>query len=62
MIVIPIVFDVLETIPKGLVKGLEDLKIRGQEENIHTPAKIQRRVLETWGNLLLLRLQWETIS
>ena len=28
--VIPIVIGALVTIPKGLVKGLEDLEIRGQ--------------------------------
>ena len=65
--VIPVVVGVLGTIPKGLVKGLEDLEIRGQVETIQTTAllrlaRILRRVLETWGNLLSLRLQCETIS
>ena len=34
MTVIPIVIGALRTIPKGLVKGLEDLEIRGQVETI----------------------------
>ena len=32
--VIPILTGELETIPKGLVKGFEDLEIRGQVETI----------------------------
>ena len=65
--VIPIVNGVFRTIPKGLVKGLEDLKIRGQVEIIQTrallrSARILRRVLETWGGLLSLKTLWKTIS
>ena len=42
----------LVTIPKGLIKRLEDLEIKGQVETIQTtalprPARILRRVLET---------------
>ena len=48
---IPTVVGTLGTIPKGLVKGLEDLKIRGLVETIQTTvlrsARILRRVLET---------------
>ena len=52
MTVIPIVVGTLGTIPKGLVKGLKDLEIRGQVEVIPTTAlarslRILRRVLET---------------
>ena len=32
--VIPVVIGALGTIPKGLVKGLKDLEIRGQVETI----------------------------
>ena len=32
VMVIPVVVSALVTIPKGLVKGLEDLEIRGQME------------------------------
>ena len=50
----PIVIGPLGTIPKGLVKGLEDLEIRGQVETIQTTAglrsaRILKRVLKTWG-------------
>ena len=34
MTVIPIVIGAFETMPKGLVKGLEDLEIRRQVETI----------------------------
>ena len=49
---IPIVIDVLGTTPNGLVKGQEDIEIRGQVETIQTTilltsARILRRVLET---------------
>ena len=64
--VIPIGISALGKIPKRLMKGLEDLEIRGQMETIQPigllrSAKIQRRVLETWGDLLLLKIQGETI-
>ena len=54
-------------ITKGLLKGLEDLEVGGQVETIQTTAllrtaRILRRVLETWGDLLSLRLQWKTIG
>ena len=50
--VIPIVIGALGTIPKRLIKGFEDLEIRGQIETIQTiallrSARILRRVLET---------------
>ena len=52
---IPIVSGAFGTIPKGLVKGLEDLEIRGQVETIQITvllrsARILRRVLETCCN------------
>ena len=42
---------------KGLLKGLEDLDVGRGEETIQTTAllrtaRILRRVLETWGDLL----------
>ena len=45
----------------GLVKGLEEFEIRGQVETIQTiallrSARILRKVLETSGNLLSLKL------
>ena len=50
--VVPKVSDALGTIPKRLVKGLEDLKIKGQVETIQITAllrsaRILRGVLET---------------
>ena len=65
--IVPIVIGAFDTITKGLLKGLEDLEVGGRVETIQTTAllraaRILRRVLETWGDLLSLKLQWETIS
>ena len=48
--IIPIVVGAFGTVTKGLLKGLEDL------------ARIWRRFLETWRDLLSLKLRWKTIS
>ena len=52
---------------KGLLKGLEDLEVAGQVETIQTTAllktaRILRRVLDTWGDLLLINLKWKNMS
>ena len=65
--IVPIVIVPLGTIIKGLLKGLVDLEVGGRVEAIQTTAllrtaRILRRVLETWGDLLSLKLQWKTIS
>ena len=65
--VVPIVFGAFGTVTEGLLKGLEDLEVGGRVENIQTTAlsrtaRILRRVLETWGDLLSLKLKWKTIS
>ena len=65
--IVPIVIGALGTVTKGLLKGLEDLEVSGRVETIQTTAllrtaRILRRVLETWGDLLSLKLQWKTIS
>ena len=65
--IIPIVICTIGTVTKGLLKGLEDLKVGGRVETIQTAAllrttRILRRVLETWEDLLSLTLQWKTIS
>ena len=65
--IVPIVIGALGTITKGLLKGLEDIKVGGRVETIQTTAfmrtaRILRRVLETWGDLLSLNLQGKTIS
>ena len=59
--IIPIIISALGTVIKGLVKGLENLEITGRMETIQTiallrSARILRRVLETWGDLLSLKL------
>ena len=63
---ISIMIGALGKVIKGLIKGLEDLEIKGRMETIQTTAlmrsvRILRRVLETWEDLLSLRLQWKTI-
>ena len=65
--IIPIVIGAFGTLTKGLLKGLEDLEVGGRVETIQTTAllktaRILRRVLETWGDLLSLNLQRKTIS
>ena len=65
--IIPIVIGAFGTVNKGLLKGLEDLEVGGREGTIQTTALLRttrrlRRVLETWGDLLSLRLQWKNIS
>ena len=57
----PIEISALGTLPKGLEKELEDSEIRERAETIQTIAllrffRILRRVLETWRDLLTLRL------
>ena len=65
--IIPIVIGVFGTVTKGLLKGLEYMEVGGRVETIQTTGllrtvKILRRVLETWGDLQSLRLQWKTIA
>ena len=65
--IVSIVIGALGTVTKWLLKGLEDLEVSGQVETIQTTAllrtaRIRRRVLETWEDLLFLKLQWKTIS
>ena len=67
MTFIPTVIGAFGTVTKGLLKGLEDLEVGGRVETIQTTAllrtaRILRRVLETWGDLLSLRLEWKTIG
>ena len=64
MRVILIVVDTLRTIPKGFVKGQE--KKWKLEDNIDHPdnsiIKIGQNTEKSPGDLLWLKLQWETIS
>ena len=55
------------TVNKWLLKGLEDLEVGSWVETIQRTAllktaRILRRVLETFGELLSLNLMWKTIS
>ena len=57
-----IVIGTIGTVTKWLVKNLEDLEIKGRVETIQITAllrsaKILRRILETWGDLLSMRHQ-----
>ena len=59
--IIPIVTGAFGTVTKGLLKGLEDLEVGEREETIQTTkllrmAGILRKILETWGDLLSLKL------
>ena len=54
--IVPIVIDILGTITKGLLKGLEDLEVGERVETIQTTAllrtvSILRQVLETCGDM-----------
>ena len=65
--IVPIVIGAFGSITKGFLKGLKDSEVGGRVETIQMTAllrtaRILRRVLETWGDLLLLKLQWKTIS
>ena len=65
--IVPIVNSAFDTVAERLLKGLEDLEDGGRVEIIQTTAllktaRILRRVLETWGDLLSLKLQGKTTS
>ena len=59
--ILPIVIGALGTVTKGLVQVQEDMEITRRVETIQIiawlwSARILRRVLETWGDLLSLKL------
>ena len=61
MTIIAIVIGAFSTVTNGLLKGMEDLEVGGQVETIQTTAllrtaRILRRVLESWGDFLSLKL------
>ena len=61
MTIIPIVIGAFGTVTKRLLKGLEDLEAGGLVETIQATAllkkaRILRRDLSTWGDLLSLNL------
>ena len=60
--IIPIEIDAFRTLTNGLLKSLDDVEVGGRVEIILTTAllrtaRILRRFLETWGDLLSLKLQ-----
>ena len=64
--ILQFVIGTFGTVTKVLLKGLEDLDVGGRVETIQMTAllrtaRILRRVLETWEDLLLLKLHWKTI-
>ena len=65
--IIPIMIGAFGTVTTGLLKGLEDFEVEAGVKTIQPTAllrmaKILRRFLDTWGDLLSLKLQWNTIS
>ena len=65
--IISIVIGAFGTVSKVLSKGVEDLEVGGRVETIQTTTLLRttemlRSVLETWGYLLSINLQWKTIS
>ena len=65
--IIPIVIGAFGTVTKELLKALEDLEVGGRVETIQTTAllrtaRILRRVLETWGDMLSLKFQWKPFA
>ena len=65
--VMPIVTGPLGSILKDLTRGLEEFEIGGRVETIHIIALLGstrklRRVLETWGKLMWLKLLWKIFS
>ena len=64
---IPIVIDALGTVTKGLIKKLEDMKIKGRVETVQTTAllrsaRILKRVLEWLWRLAITRTSAKTTS
>ena len=55
--VIPKILGALGTIPKDLVKELEELEIGGEAETTQTTALLRSKTEKTSGDLLSLRLQ-----
>ena len=58
--IIPIVIGAFGSVTKGLLEGLEDLKVEGRLETIQTTTLL-RRLLETWGDLLSRKFQWKKL-
>ena len=66
VMIVLIVIGVFGTVSKWLLKGLEELDVGRRVKTIQTitllgTARILGRILETWGDLLSLKLQWKII-
>ena len=58
------VIGAIGRVTEWLVQGQKDLEITGRVDTIQItellrPARILRSILETWKNLLSLKLQWK---
>ena len=65
--IISIVIGAVGTATKGLLKELEELEVGARVETIQTTrllrmARIPRKILENWGDLLALKFQCKAIS
>ena len=65
--IVPNAIGAFGAVTKVLLKSQGDLEVGGRVETIQTTslvktARILRRVLETWGDLLSLNPQWKTTS
>ena len=60
--IIPIVIGALGTIAKRIDTRTGGLRNNGTRGALLRSARILRRVLETWGDVLSFELQWKTIS
>ena len=50
--ILPITIDALDTVTKRLIKGLEDLEIRGRVETIQTTALLKSAsIMRSLGDL-----------
>ena len=59
--IVPIAIAAFGSVTKGLLKGIKDLEVGGRVEIIQTTAllwtaRILKWILETWGDLLSLKL------
>ena len=67
VMIILIVICTLRTVTKGLVQGLEDLEVTRRVETLQNTAllrsaRILRRILETWEDLLSLKPRCKSFS
>ena len=60
--VIPLEIGALGTVTKGLVQGVEENKRTSGVYSNYSIIEIDQNTEKSWGDLLSLRLQWETIG